>query len=243
FMLVIVGSAYTVGSLSNGYFDDQYGMTSFQYITSLGLGTDFIVPQYILEVFSGVTFGDVFVSLFLLSLICASISTISALMHTIGAAGGYDLYEILKTRRGEKETHDSSVRVSRIVIVVMMVIVVIYCYVMPKDIIAKATSLFMGMTAAALLPAYFHALYSKNPSRDAALASISVGTVVYIFLALFINSGLSIFLPICKMITGQAVLMPDSLIAYVDPLIIALPISIITMAVVLLAKKGSKRVS
>jgi len=243
FMLVIVGSAYTVGSLSNGYFDDQYGMTSFQYITSLGLGTDFIVPQYILEVFSGVTFGDVFVSLFLLSLICASISTISALMHTIGAAGGYDLYEILKTRRGEKETHDSSVRVSRIVIVVMMVIVVIYCYVMPKDIIAKATSLFMGMTAAALLPAYFHALYSKNPSRDAALASISVGTVVYIFLALFINSGLSIFLPICKMITGQAVLMPDSLIAYVDPLIIALPISIITMAVVLLSKKGSKTVS
>ena len=154
-----------------------------------------------------------------------------------------DLYEILKTRRGERETHDSSVRVSRIVIVVMMVIVVIYCYVMPKDIIAKATSLFMGMTAAALLPAYFHALYSKNPSRDAALASIAVGTVVYIFLALFINSGLSIFLPICKMITGQAVLMPDSLIAYVDPLIIALPISIITMAVVLLAKKDSKTVS
>ena len=198
FMLVIVGSAYTVGSLSNGYFYDQYGLTSFQYITSLGLGTDFIVPQYILEVFSGVTFGDVFVSLFLLSLICASISTISALMHTIGAAGGYDLYEILKSRRGEKETHDSSVRVSRIVIVVMMVIVVVYCYVMPKDIIAKATSLFMGMTAAALLPAYFHALYSKKPNREAALASVTVGTLLYIFLALFVNSSLSIFLPICR---------------------------------------------
>jgi len=117
------------------------------------------------------------------------------------------------------------------------VIVVIYCYVMPKDIIAKATSLFMGMTAAALLPAYFHALYSKNPSREAALASVVVGTVVYIFLALFVNSSLSIFLPICKMMTGQAVLMPDSLIAYVDPLIIALPVSILTMVVVLLVRR------
>ncbi len=237
FMFVIVGSAYTVGSLSNGYFFDQYGLTSFQYISGLGLGTDFIVPQYILEVFSGVTYGDIFVSLFLLSLICASISTISALMHTIGAAGGYDLYEIIESRRQGKERSAGSVRLSRTVIVVMMIIVVVYCYVMPKDIIAKATSLFMGMTAAALLPAYFHALYSKNPRKDAALASIVAGTLVYIFLALFVNSGMSIFLPICKMITGQAVLMPDSLISFVDPLIIALPVSIAVMAAVLALRR------
>ncbi|MBO4797417.1 MAG: sodium:solute symporter family protein, partial [Candidatus Methanomethylophilaceae archaeon] len=136
FMMVIVGSAYTVGSLSNSYFFDQYGLTSFHYISSLGLGTDFIIPQYILEVFSGVSFGDVFVSLFLLSLICASISTISALMHTIGAAGGYDLYDIIRSGRGNRGSHDSSLRLSRIVIAVMMVVVIIYCYVMPKDIIA-----------------------------------------------------------------------------------------------------------
>ena len=42
--------------------------------------------------FESITFGDLFVSLFLVSLICASISTISGLMHTIGAAGGYDVY-------------------------------------------------------------------------------------------------------------------------------------------------------
>ncbi|MBR7006051.1 MAG: sodium:solute symporter family protein, partial [Candidatus Methanomethylophilaceae archaeon] len=196
-----------------------------------------IVPQYILEVFSGVTYGDIFVSLFLLSLICASISTISALMHTIGAAGGYDLYEIMVSRREGKERKAGSVRLSRTVIVVMMVVVVVYCYVMPKDIIAKATSLFMGMTAAALLPAYFHALYSKKPRKDAALASIVSGTVVYIFLALFVNSGMSIFLPICKMLTGQAVLMPGSMISYVDPLIIALPVSIIVMAAALFVRK------
>lgn len=231
FMIVIVGSAYTVGPLSNVYFFDTHGMIASEYVSSIGLGTDFIIPQFILEVFNDVTLGDVFVSLFLLSLVCAAISTISALLHTIGAAGGYDLYTLYRNKKGTMAGDSQNVNLNRICIVVIMVLMVVYCYLMPKDIIAKATSVFMGMTAAALLPAYFHALYSKNPNRKAAIASISAGTISYLFLALFINSGTSIFLPICKMITGNAVLFPDSVMAGVDPLVISLPLSIIVMAV------------
>lgn len=84
FMLAIVGSAYTVGALSNVYFMENHGMIAYNYIGSLGLGTDYIIPQFILEIFHGMTFGDLFISLFLLSLVCAAISTISALLHTIG---------------------------------------------------------------------------------------------------------------------------------------------------------------
>ena len=237
FMLVIVGSAYTVGSLSNVYFQNEYGMTAFQYISSIGLGTDFIIPQYILEVFHGMTFGDVFISLFLLSLVCAAISTISALMHTIGGAGGYDLYSVfIRSKGADKDSSD--VNVNRICIVIVLVLVVVYCYLMPNDIIAKATSVFMGMTAAALLPAYLQALYSKNPDKPAALASIVTGTVSYLFFALFINKGMCIFLPVCEMLTGQAVLYPDSILAFLDPLVISLPISIVTMAVFLLVKRA-----
>ena len=97
---------------------------------------------------------------------------------------------------------ETSVNINRIVTMVMMVIVVIYCYLMPSDIIAKATSVFMGLTAAALLPAYVHAIYSKKPCRPAAIISIVAGTVSYMFWALFINSGTSIFLPVCKLLTG-----------------------------------------
>lgn len=229
FMIVIVGSAYTVGPLSNVYFFDTHGMIASEYVSSIGLGTDFIIPQFILELFNDVTLGDVFVSLFLLSLVCAAISTISALLHTIGAAGGYDLYTLYRNRKGTMSGDSQNVNLNRICIVVIMVLMVVYCYLMPKDIIAKATSVFMGMTAAALLPAYFHALYSNNPNRKAAIASISVGTISYLFLALFINSGTSIFLPVCKMITGDAVLFPDSVLAGVDPLVISLPLSIIVM--------------
>lgn len=231
FMIVIVGSAYTVGPLSNVYFFDNHGMISYEYMSSLGLGTDFIIPQFILEIFDGMTFGDLFVSLFLLSLVCAAISTISALLHTIGAAGGYDLYTLYRNKKGAMMGDSQNINLNRICIVIIMVLMVVYCYLMPKDIIAKATSVFMGMTAAALLPAYFHAMYSKNPNRKAAIASISAGTVSYLFFALFINSGTSIFLPICKMLTGNSVLFPGSMIASVDPLVISLPLSIVVMAV------------
>ena len=233
FMLAIVGSAYTVGALSNVYFMDHYGMTAFEYISQMGLGTDFIIPEYILELFSTISFGDIFVSLFLLSLVCAAISTISALLHTIGAAGGYDLYTLWKNKKGHMTGDSQSVNLNRVVIVLVMVLTVVYCYMMPNDIIAKATSVFMGITAAALLPAYFHGLYSKNPCRKAAITSMVVGTVVYLFFALFVNSGTSIFLPICELLTGQSVLFPDSILASTDALVIALPASIIAMVIAL----------
>ena len=233
FMLAIVGSAYTVGALSNVYFIDNHGMTAFEYISQMGLGTDFIIPEYILEIFSDISFGDVFVSLFLLSLVCAAISTISALLHTIGAAGGYDLYTLWKNKKGHTTGDSQSVNLNRAFIVVIMVLTVVYCYLMPNDIIAKATSVFMGITAAALLPAYFHGLYSNNPCRKAAIASMTAGTVVYLFFALFVNAGTSVFLPVCEMITGQKVLFPDSVLASTDALVIALPVSILVMVLAL----------
>jgi len=239
FMLVIVGAAYTVGPLTNVYFDNMHGLTSYQYVSGIGLGTDFIIPQYILEVFHDITFGDVFISLFLLSLVCASISTISALMHTIGGAAGYDLFTLIQNSRGNTKGDSQNLRVNRICIVLVLVLMVVYCYLMPNDIIAKATSVFMGLTAAALLPAYFHGIYSKNPCKKAALYSIVAGTTSYLFMALFINRGMSIFLPVCKFITGEAVLFPDSIVAYLDPLVVALPLSIIVMAVGILVSKRS----
>jgi SSS family solute:Na+ symporter len=233
FILVVVGTAYTVGPLTNVYFFQEHGMISYQYLGSLGLGTDFIIPQFILEIFD----NQVFVSLFLLSLICACISTISALMHTIGVAGGYDLYSVFKSKKAGQQKDYQSIKLNRAFIAIFMVLVVVYCYIMPNDIIAKATSVFMGVTAAALLPAYFYSLYSKRPDKFVAIGSIAVGTVAYMFWALFMNAGTSVFLPICKMITGNAVLLPGTVWSYTDALVIALPLSILTMVILLIVKK------
>ncbi|MBO7409682.1 MAG: sodium:solute symporter family protein, partial [Candidatus Methanomethylophilaceae archaeon] len=231
------GSAYTCGTLCNVYFYDEFGMSAIQYVTD---GTDFIIPTFIVNIFNNMTLGDVFVSLFLVSLICASISTISGLMHTIGSAGGYDAFSTIKMMKNKNDKDETSVNVNRVVTLIMMVVVVIYCYYMPSDIIAKATSVFMGLTAAALLPAYVHAIYSKNPCKPAAIASIVAGTVSYLFWALFINSGTSIFLPIYKFFTGDAVIF-DGLIKYVDALVVSLPLSIIVMAVALFIVRSKER--
>ena len=158
-------------------------------------------------------------------------------MHTIGSAGGYDVYSAILSRKAGKDVDSQSVGINRAVTMVMMVLVVVYCYLMPSDIIAKATSVFMGMTAAALLPAYVHGLYSKTPNRSAAFNSIVAGTAVYLFWALFVNKGTSVFLPICKMLTGKQVLFDGSLM-FVDALIIALPVSAIVMAVSLLVLRS-----
>ena len=239
FIFIVVGAAYTIGPLTNVYFFNEHGgMTSFQYISSLGLGTDFIIPQFILEIFNDVTFGEIFISLFLLSLICACISTISALMHTIGVSGGYDLFSVYKNKKYKTKGDAQSVNINRACIVIFMVLVVVYCYLMPNDIIAKATSIFMGITAAALLPAYFHCLYSKHPDKLAAIISISVGSITYAFSALFLNKGMSIFMPVCDWITGQAVLFPDSTIAYIDPLVLSLPLSILALVVTIIVNKN-----
>lgn len=240
FMLVVVGAAYTVGPLSNIYFMDKYGVGAFEYITGLGLGIDFIIPQFLTEVFgsfSNVTFGDLFLSLFLLALISASISTLSALMHTIGVAGGYDLFTLAKNRFYGEERDSRSIRVNRIFTMFVLVAVVAVCYLMPNDIIAKATSVFMGMTAAALLPAYAHGLYSKKPSRSAAKASMIAGTSVYLFWALFMNAGTATFLPICRLLTGSHVLFGDSILSSLDAVIVALPVSIVAMIIMLIVNR------
>ena len=62
----------------------------------------------------------------------------------------------------------------------------------------------------------------------------------YMFWALFINSGTSIFLPVCKLLTGDKVLF-DGLIQYVDALVISLPLSIVVMAVSLFVIRSKAR--
>jgi SSS family solute:Na+ symporter len=264
FIFVIIGIAYTVGPLTNAYFMDTHSMTSYQYVVGeLKQGVDFIIPNFVLDVFKGSSYGEVFICVFILALLCAAISTLSALMHTIGVAGGHDLYEISKGRTAKNKmtkaavditktlrifgrnlqytftkkkpaeaSNDSqSLFVNRTVTAIVMVLIVVYCYLMPNDIIAKATALFMGITAAALLPLMAYGLFAKKPRKNVAIASMSVGTAAYLFWALFINASSSVFLPIYKMITGNKVIFMDSNIMYVDALVVALPLSLLTLMV------------
>ena len=222
FMIAIVGSAYTVGALSNVFFFNEHGMIAVEYVSNI----DMIIPTFVNELFMNVTFGDIFIVVFVLALLCASISTMSALLHTMGTSAGYDIMSEVKKKKKQEYTDAKSLRVTRICTLVIMIAVVVLAYIMPMNIIAKATSIFMGLTAAALLPAYTHSLYSKNPNFFAAKCSIIVGLASWAIWGFFVNAGIAGML-------GMPLIITDSLLNFVDPLVISLPLSILAMLIAL----------
>ena len=244
FILVIVGAAYTVGPLSNVYFFNEYGMTAIEYTGN----TDMIIPTFVDLIFKDVFLGDVFVALFLLALICAALSTLSSLLHTMGSSVGYDIWRYIRAWRGGVDNSmevmagkdrglPKAMKASRIGTMLMMIIVVVITYYMPVSIIAKATAIFMGFTAATLLPAYAYGIFYDSPSASAAKCSIVVGAIAWSLWAFFIHTSTSVNVGLCRALFGK-----DSLATFpwanVDPLIIGLPISILTLIVALMVFKN-----
>lgn len=109
---------------------------------------------------------DWFAALFMLCILSASMSTLSSQFHTMGASVGSDIYGTYKPRSRGKLTN-----VIRLGVLFSILVSYIICYMLPHDIIARGTSIFMGICAAAFLPAYFCALYWKRATKQGVIAS------------------------------------------------------------------------
>ena len=238
FVFVILGTAFTVGPLSNVFFYDLHGLTATEYISN----SDMIIPTFVNELFADLSFGDLFISVFILALVCATISTMAALLHTMGSSAGYDLWGQIKERRGEKMKNMDratikSLGASRISTLVMMVLVVLVAYLMPSNIIARATTIFMGLTAAAVLPSFAYGLFSKNPDKRAAHVSIAVGAVSWTIWAFFVERTTSGMMGVCQALFGVKYLS-DGIYGFIDPLVIGLPLSALALIISLLVIKA-----
>ena len=233
FIFLILGTAFTIGPLSNVLFYQNHGLVASEYLSN----SDLIIPTFVNELFADVTFGDVFISIFILALVCASISTMAALLHTMGSSAGYDLWGQIKARRGERLSIDrsmvKSLKASRVSTLVMIVVVVVVAYVMPSNIIARATTIFMGLTAAALLPTFTYGLFTKRPNALAAKVSIAVGAVSWTVWAFFIERTTSGMMGVCQAVFGVKYLS-DGLAGFVDPLVIGLPLSAVALVITML---------
>jgi SSS family solute:Na+ symporter len=215
FILLMTGVAFTVGALTNVYFYQTEGMIALQ--AAPGGNIDTIIPTYI-----NASMPDLFIVIFMLALLAAAMSTLSSLFHTMGTALGFDIF---KHTRQEKPT----MRAIQVGTVVMIVASVLLAYVMPGSIIARATAMFMGLSAAAFLPAYAHALYAERPSLRAAEASILVGAAVWLLWTAFVHVKESAVLGLSQLLFGVDAVLSNPW-ASVDPLVIALPVSIIVLA-------------
>jgi SSS family solute:Na+ symporter len=243
FILLMTGVAFTVGALSNVYFYRNYGEIA---TAAAGGNVDSIIPLFIND-----AMPETFVIVFMLALLAAAMSTLSSLFHTMGTSAGYDIWNNLKKSRlsrlwensnnkpkeSVQTTVKASYRASQIGTMVMIIISVLLAYVMPGSIIARATAMFFGLCAAAFLPAFVHALYSKNPSAMAAKASLLVGAIAWFTWTAFVHVKESSVLGLSDFFFGRPAVL-DMPWQVVDPLVIALPLSVATLLIVIIIERS-----
>ncbi len=228
FIFMTTFTAYVVGSLSNVYFFEQMGQTAVQ---AAGGNLDKVIP-----VFIAAAMPLWFAYLFMITLLSAAMSTLSAQFHVQGTALGRDVYEtVSRKKRG------SSVMVARVGIAIAVVIAVILGFILPGSIVAVGTSMWFGITAAAFLSMYTAALFWKRATKEGAIAGLVSGSVLSLFWLVFGFKKSAEALGICKALTGKAVIITTNPWPTVDPIIIALPLAIImTIIVSLITKPPAK---
>jgi SSS family solute:Na+ symporter len=177
-----------------------------------------------------------FTYIFMITLLSAAMSTLSAQFHVQGTALGRDIYETIVRKTG-----GSSIRVARIGILFAVVIAVIMGFILPGSIVAVGTSMWFGITAAAFLAVYVAALYWKRATREGAIAGVVSGALVsLIWLVLGFKKSAEA-LGISQALLGQTTIITAPPWPTVDPLVIALPVAIVaTILVTYLTKPPEK---
>jgi len=224
FIFMMTGTAFVVGALSNVYFFDTVGKLA---IAVAGGNADKIIPAFI-----GGAMPLWFAYLFMITLLSAAMSTLSAQVHVQGTALGRDIYETVTSKTG-----GSSVMIARAGIAIAVIIAVILGFILPANIIAVGTAMWFSITAASFLSLYIFALFWKRSTKVGAIAGLLTGTFFSMFWILFGYQKSAAALGICQAITGNAVILTTAPWPTVDPIVIGLPLAFVVTVVVSLLTK------
>lgn len=227
FILLMTAGAYVIGALSNVYFLNHPKFQSIA-MTAAGGNVDKVIPLYINS-----AMPPWFVYVFMLTLLSAAMSTSSSQFHAMGTAIGRDLFDrtLMKGKAG-----DQIVLITRIGIMLAVIISLILAFQLPPSIIAIATAMFFGLCASTFLTAYWGALFWKRMTKEGAISSMIVGFAVTILWFLFIHKKEAEAIGLCKALFGVPTLLGRPW-TVVDPLVFALPLSLVTGIVVSLCTK------
>lgn len=218
FIVCMTGIIFVVGSLTNAwYFEFNGGKNALQSAGSIGK----VIPHFI-----NTAMPKWFSFIFLFALISAAMSTLSSQFHTMGTAVGRDLIEQISSK-------GNSVFVTRVGIVIVILISVCLAYFFDKQpaIIARSTAIFFALCASIFLPSFIAALFWKRMTKIAAISSMLVGFISSSFWLLFVHFKEAKELGLAKALFGVNSILSGKII-FVDALIIALPLSIITAIIV-----------
>jgi SSS family solute:Na+ symporter len=245
FIMMMTGVAFIVGALSNIYFHDTTGNVA---IVAAKNDVEAIIPMYLQGAMPGW-----FSILFMLTLISAAMSTLSSQFHVMGTSLGRDLVE---ESIGHKKG-GGGILATRIGVLTGILISVALSYIMEAKfgktgtaIVARGTAIFFGLCACSFLPMYVGALWSKAITKAGAIAGMLSGLFASLFWILFVQEKPSEALLVCEKLFGTrslAISLVDGkevfahtgpmVWAFVDPLIIGLPIALVATVVVSLFTK------
>lgn len=234
FIMVAVGVSFIIGALSNVYFYYLDPATKGKIaLLAATKNVAEIIPMYISH-----AMPQWFTAIFMVTLLSAAMSTLSSQFHAMGTSLGRDIYEKALGKSG------NSILITKIGILFAIIVSYFLAWGLPyffeggTAIIARGTAIFFGICAAAFLPMYFGALYMPKMTKRAAYTGFITGTAVSIFWLFFIHLKESKPLMICKMLFGVDSLAEGTKWVLVDPLVIALPASIIVTLI--FCKAGKK---
>jgi SSS family solute:Na+ symporter len=233
FILFMTGVAFVAGALSNVYFMNTSGKIALGMVLDASgkPNVDKVIPTFIQS-----AMPQWFGYLFMLALLAAAMSTLSAQFHVIGTAIGRDVYQEVIARGGHQER---TVPIAKGGILIGFVITVLLAFWLGTGIVAIATALFFGMCASAFLPLFTAALFWKRTTKAGAIAGMLAGTFGWLLWVLFVHEKESAALGVCKLLFGRPSLFTGTTWMFVDPLIIGLPLSAMVTVVVTLATRPS----
>lgn len=222
FILLMTGVAFLTGALSNVVFYNEFGKIS---IAMAGGNFDKIIPLYIDKIMPGWFSG-----LFLVAMFAAAMSTMSSQYHVGGTSLARDFMEQhVKIGNG-----GSSMKLNRLGVTIAVIATLVWAWLLPGSIIARATAFFFGLCAASFLPIYLLGLYWKGMTKIAAKISMVGGFSFSMFWLLFIHLKEAAPVGLCQALTGKATLVEGAtkgswlwLLQWVDPNVVALPVSLI----------------
>nr|WP_321514288.1 sodium:solute symporter family protein [uncultured Pseudodesulfovibrio sp.] len=221
FILLMTGVAFLTGALSNVVFYKEFGKIS---IAMAGGNFDKIIPIYIDKIMPGWFSG-----LFLVAMFAAAMSTMSSQYHVGGTSLSRDFLE----QHVAIGNGDSSLKLNRLGVTVAVIATLIWAWLLPGGVIARATAFFFGLCAAAFLPIYVLGLYWKGMTKIGAKVSMVGGFVFSMFWLLFIHLKEAAPIGLCQALTGQVTLVANAskgswiwLLQWVDPNVVALPVSL-----------------
>ena len=181
-----------------------------------------------------------FSGLFLVAMFAAAMSTMSSQYHVGGTSLSRDFLEqYIKVGNS-----GSDMKLNRLGVTVAVIATLIWAWLLPGGVIARATAFFFGLCAASFLPIYVLGLYWKGMTKIGAKISMVGGFAFSMFWLLFIHVKEAAYIGLCQAVFGKATLVADAapgswmwLMQWVDPNVVALPVSLVLAVTISLATR------